>query len=231
MASPYFFTADLGTKTVVLDEDTSKHIIGVLRMTKEEELMLTDGIGTKARAIITDDNRKKCSVEITHTASTPLLQPRVAIGISLVKNSARFEWFLEKATEIGVTEILPLICARTEKEKFRTERLQGILVSALLQSQQAWLPQLHEPVPFHQAVTADYTHRYIAHCTEDLKTPLTAALQEDGGSRLLLIGPEGDFTPVEIQLALDKGFQPVALGPTRLRTETAGLVGATLLRF
>jgi 16S rRNA (uracil1498-N3)-methyltransferase len=231
MSRPCFFTADLRSKTIVLDEDTSKHIAGVLRMAKGDEILLTDGQGTKARAVITDDNRKRCSVELIQVETVPQVHPFVGIGISLVKNNTRFEWFLEKATEIGVTDIIPLLCARTEKEKFRFDRLQGILTSALLQSQQAWLPRLHQPTPFEAVLDADYSHKFIAHLIEDIRTPLTTELKNDLSSRLILIGPEGDFTPVEIQLATQKGFRPVALGSTRLRTETASLVAATLLRM
>ena len=234
MASPYFFVPDLHGNSVVLDEDTSKHVVGVLRKTRGAELLLTNGLGARARAIITDDNRKRCAVDIVAMETLPPVQPAVAVGISLVKNSARFEWFLEKATEIGVSDIIPLLCTRTEKEKFRAERLNGILVSALLQSQQTWLPRLHEPVAFDDLLKQkeSWPLRYIAHCTEDRKTALTEALQGGDATspRIILIGPEGDFTPVEIQSALSEGFVPVALGATRLRTETAGLTAAVLLR-
>src|SRR6266498_3294362 len=126
MALPFFFTKSLNDKTFTLDEDTSKHMINVLRMQKGEE----------AIASIIDDNRKKCVVEISSIETETERKNKVAIGISLIKNSSRFEWFLEKATEIGVNEIIPLICARTEKEKFRFDRMQNIIVSAMLQSQQ-----------------------------------------------------------------------------------------------
>ncbi|HEY0356679.1 MAG TPA: RsmE family RNA methyltransferase, partial [Flavisolibacter sp.] len=152
MSLPYFFVAHLESNSIVLDEDTSKHMIGVLRMSKGEEVLLTDGKGKKARAVIVDDNRKKCAVHIVSIEMAAPLQRKLAIGISLVKNSSRFEWFLEKATEIGVSEIIPLICQRTEKEKFRMDRMQNIIISALLQSQQSRMPVLHEPLQFDKAV-------------------------------------------------------------------------------
>ena len=229
MALPYFFVEELKEKTVRLDEDTSKHMIGVLRMKRGEEVLLTDGKGHKAKAAISDDNRKRCVVDILSIETEEDRTPRVSIAISIVKNASRFEWFLEKATEIGVTEIIPLLCERTEKEKFRYDRMKGILVSAMLQSQQTWLPVLHEPQPFEQLVkAAKGPQNFIAHCLPDEKQQLSTLVTQN--SSLILIGPEGDFTPKEIGLALEHGFIPVALGHTRLRTETAGMVAAVLLR-
>jgi 16S rRNA (uracil1498-N3)-methyltransferase len=139
---------------------------------------------------------------------------------------------VEKATEIGVTEIIPLICERTEKEKFRLDRMQNILVSAMLQSQQCWLPLLHEPIPFNELTKEDREgNKFIAHCLPQQKQQLSSFTHHSSlvTPSLILIGPEGDFTEKEIQSALEKNFIPVALGNTRLRTETAGIVAATLL--
>jgi len=230
MALPYFYIAHIDGPQVQLDEPTSKHVVSVLRMQHGDELVLTDGKGLRATCTIIDDNRKRCVVAIRERSLEELRQPRVVVGVSLVKNAARFEWFLEKATEIGVTAIVPLICTRTEKEKFRADRLQGILVSALLQSQQCWLPVLHEPVDFKEALRFPSAQRFIAHCVEGEKRPLSEQLLA-GADRYLLIGPEGDFTQAEIEAALAAGFVPAALGDTRLRTETAALAGATLLRI
>ena len=228
MALPCFFVEALNENTIQLDEDTSKHMIGVLRMVRGEEVLLTDGKGLKARAAIIDDNRKRCVVEIVSVAKEEEKTPLVTIAISIVKNASRFEWFLEKATEIGVSEIIPLLCDRTEKEKFRYDRMKGILISAMLQSQQTWLPVLHQPTAFTEVVkNNNQQQKYIAHCLPEQKQPLSSVIHHP--SSLILIGPEGDFTPSEIALALEQQFTPVALGNTRLRTETAGLVAATLL--
>ncbi|MBB1286727.1 16S rRNA (uracil(1498)-N(3))-methyltransferase [Flavisolibacter sp. BT320] len=228
MALPYFFVEDLGEKMIQLDEDTSKHAIGVLRMERGEDVLLTDGRGSKARAAIVDDNRKRCVVEIVSVAKDEEKVPHVTIAISIVKNASRFEWFLEKATEIGVSEIIPLLCDRTEKEKFRYDRMKGILISAMLQSQQTWLPVLHQPTAFTEVVKNSVQgQKFIAHCLPEQKSQLSSAIRHP--SSLILIGPEGDFTPAEISAALEHHFTPVALGNTRLRTETAGLVAATLL--
>ncbi|HEU0064363.1 MAG TPA: RsmE family RNA methyltransferase, partial [Flavisolibacter sp.] len=158
---------------------------------------------------------------------TKPVQPFVTIGISLIKNSSRFEWFLEKATEIGVNEILPMICERTEKEKFKSERMQQILINAMLQSQQSWLPNMHEPIQLKDLLRTTYSSKMIAHCNDDEKQLIPQS--DVNNDCLLLIGPEGDFSKSEIDAAISNGFKAVSLGNTRLRTETAGIVGAALL--
>lgn len=190
---------------------------------------MTDGKGNKATAAVIDDNRKRCTVQISSVEKVEGKGRKVAIGISLTRNASRFEWFLEKTTEIGVTEIIPLHCERTAKEKFRHDRMQNILVSAMLQSQQCWLPILHEVTTFKKAIELSYDERYIAHCEESNRQSLPTQKTIQSGSQLILIGPEGDFTHEEIELALQNNFTPVSLGQTRLRTETAGIVACTLL--
>jgi len=232
MSLSYFYIKDVSEKTIVLDEETSKHIIQVLRKKAGETILLTDGKGTKATAVIKNDNRKKCEVTIESREKEEAPERNISIAISLIKNTSRFEWFLEKATEIGVTEIIPILCDRTESEKFRHDRLNGILISAMLQSQQCWLPTLHQPTPFAKVCTMESAEKYIAHCLKTQKTSLVKQHQTtatDVGKTLILIGPEGDFSEGEIELALAKNFVPVTLGNTRLRTETAGLVAAVLL--
>lgn len=232
MALPFFYkdNIDVSLPGIVLDEDTSKHIVQVLRMQHDEQLQLTDGKGKLFTCKITDNNRKKCAVKILQTTNCKPQTANVTIAISLLKNTNRFEWFLEKATEIGVSEIIPLICERTEKTAFKADRLKSILVSAMLQSQQTWLPVLHEPVKFKQLVgSATQQQKFIAHCIDDAKRSLADLNNESLASKIILIGPEGDFTPDESDLALTNHFCAVSLGETRLRTETAGVVAATLL--
>lgn len=210
-------------------------MIGVLRLTKGEEVLLTDGKGQKAKAQIVDDNRKRCTVRLQRIETEEASAPHITIAISIIKNASRFEWFLEKATELGIAEIIPLICDRTESEKFRADRLQSILISAMLQSQQAWLPVLHAPISFEllfrQEEIAATEKKFIAHCIQDARTPLHEAIDSTVPSQLLLIGPEGDFTPDEVDMALRLDFMPVSLGITRLRTETAGVVAASILQL
>jgi 16S rRNA (uracil1498-N3)-methyltransferase len=252
MALPFFYISSYSAdqQEIVLDEDNSRHVIQVLRMKTGDPLQLTDGKGTLLTAAILDSHKKKCVVRIISVQTLPPKEQKVSIAISPLKNASRFEWFLEKATEIGVTGIIPLICDRTERQHTRQDRLQHILVSALLQSQQTWLPVLREPTSFSQWVKeAEYADRLIAHCleeprpTEDLAVwrrsqipivrPADSASAAPGSSAmtstLILIGPEGDFSPEEVALALKEGFVPVTLGENRLRTETAGVVAATLL--
>jgi 16S rRNA (uracil1498-N3)-methyltransferase len=234
MALPFFYIEEIAAKdNLVLNEETSKHIVQVLRMQNGELLQLTNGKGNLFTAEIIDNNRKRCVVKIIKTTSNQRPGTNITIAISLVKNSNRFEWFLEKATEIGIQEIIPLICTRTEKQHFRHERMQGILISAMLQSQQTFLPVLHEPIKLNEVVSkANNGLRFIAHCeNENNKLQLTAQLINPSTSKLILIGPEGDFTKEEIHFALQNNFIPVALGNTRLRTETAGMVAAALLRL
>jgi 16S rRNA (uracil1498-N3)-methyltransferase len=232
MTLPFFYEVDLTVSSadVMLDEATSKHMVQVLRMQNGEQLQLTNGKGDLFTAEIKDDNRKKCTVTILSTIKYQPSTINVGIAISPVKNNTRFEWFLEKATEIGVTEIIPLICSRTEKTAFKFDRMKSILVSAMLQSQQCWLPVLHEPTKFNEVVKSSaQQQKFIAHCIDDAKRSLSDLNNESLSSKIILIGPEGDFTADEIELALQNHFSAVSLGATRLRTETAGIVAATLL--
>jgi 16S rRNA (uracil1498-N3)-methyltransferase len=158
MALPFFYKEDLvaSGRDVVLDEATSRHIVQVLRMQHGEQLQLTNGKGILFTAAITDNNRKRCTVTMVEEFKIQNSKFKISIAISTLKNNTRFEWFLEKATEIGVTEIIPLICERTEKASFKMERMKTIMVSAMIQSQQTWLPALHEPVKF-----ADYVNSLL----------------------------------------------------------------------
>jgi len=234
MASPYFYFARLASMTedFALDENASRHIVQVLRMQAGESLRLTDGKGLSVRVTIREPNKKKCLVSIVEKQKHQPPERSVRIGVSLLKNTSRFEWFLEKATELGISEIIPLKCVRTEKQQFRMDRMQGILESALVQSQQVWMPVIHEPklfMPWVNEVQAD--QKWIAHCDPDVKGKLIEVVNPNLSSRLILIGPEGDFTQEEIKLALDAGFTAVELGDTRLRSETAAVAAAVLLKF
>ena len=234
MALPYFYIDNYNSSqsSFSLNEETSKHIVQVLRMKAGECINLTDGKGNLLTAVIEADHKKHCSVKINDTQFTPAASRKISIAVSLVKNNSRFEWLLEKATEIGVNEIIPLICERTEKQKVRTDRMQNILISAMLQSQQSWLPVLHEPVSFEkEVIESTHQQKFIAHCIEEEKRNLADLVNDSLDSQIILIGPEGDFTKDEIDLAVQHHFIPVTLGETRLRTETAAIVAATILKF
>ena len=236
MQLPFFYIKEFDhtQKEIELDEDTSKHIVQVLRSKEGEKVNLTDGKGNLLEAEIIEAHKKHCRVNIQHSTFNIQQSKRITIAISLLKNTHRFEWFLEKATEIGISEIFPLICDRTEKQKFRYERMNGICISAMLQSQQTWLPVLHEPLKYIEYLKTNENNnsmKLIAHCDEGNKQTI-ANLQTGTFSQWqIAIGPEGDFTKEEIELAKQNGFISVSLGNTRLRSETAAVVAATLLQF
>lgn len=232
MQLPFFYVEHIdGGSSLELDEANSRHAVSVLRMPEGGGLFVTDGKGHLLNAVITDAHKKKCRVRISGSSYTAAAERKTAIGISLVKNLVRFEWFLEKATEIGVSDIFPLLCERTEKQHFRDDRMRNVLISALLQSRQTWLPVLHEPIKFEKMLNQDkFGQKFIAHCVGQDKKQLDQTIIDPGASPIILIGPEGDFSIPEIEQAVQHGFTPVALGETRLRTETAGIVAAVLLR-
>ena len=230
MQLPYFYQQHISptNNQLVLTEESSKHCVQVLRMKEGEQLQLTDGLGNLFNAEIIAANKKNTIVRIIQNSKFKIQNKKVCIAISLLKNSSRFEWFLEKATEVGVAEIVPVISKRTERQHFRFDRMNNILIAAMLQSQQTFLPVLKEPVSFDEIFTAaDFETKLIAHCEEDKKQSIKDIAV--GNNAQILIGPEGDFTPEEIALALQNKYQPVTLGNTRLRAETAGVVAATLL--
>jgi 16S rRNA (uracil1498-N3)-methyltransferase len=227
MSLPYFFTPDLSQMQLVLDEETSRHVVQVLRMKSGDRLLLTDGNGNTAEAEIEEAHKKRCLVRVISRDFQPRPSHQLTIAVSLIKNSSRFEWFVEKATELGVARIIPMICERTEREKFRSDRYINISRSAMLQSKQSWLPVLEEPQDFTDLVrTSNHHQRFIAHCADDEKQMLHSAYDLWLESHIILIGPEGDFTQGEIDIAKEHGFVPVSLGRTRLRTETAAIYAA-----
>jgi len=237
MSLPVFYIESAAAiqEIMTLPEEASRHIVQVLRMQVGEQLLLTEGMGNLLTAVIVDDHKKRCTVRITAVQNTPAPARHITVAISLLKNASRFEWFLEKATEIGVQSIIPLLCERTEREHFRYDRMKGILTSAMLQSQQSWLPLLHQPIGFEQLFRqediAGISQKFIAHCIEEEKLELHKQVDPLLPSQIILIGPEGDFTPAEIALAVEHQFVPVTLGNNRLRTETAGVAAAVLLKM
>ena len=217
---------------ISLDEETSKHVLQVLRMKPGEEIRLTNGAGLSLRATIKPSAIKKCKVTVMESILQPHPGRKISIGISLLKNTGRFEWFLEKATEIGVNELIPLICDRTEKHKLRLDRMKSILVSAMLQSQQSWLPEISEPKEF-KALVSESAHqqKFIAHCERPDPLNLSDLVNSNLSTQIILIGPEGDFTGEELAWAFSHHFIPVSLGENRLRSETAGVVAATIMKI
>lgn len=232
MALPRFFVADLAVDqtTIEFDEAAAKHIVQVLRMSEGEGLMVTNGKGILLKAQIAKTGKKTASARVLTRENIPAPARKTCVAISLVKNASRFEWFLEKSAELGLGEVIPLLCERTERQHFRSDRLRTILQSAMLQSQQAWMTMLHEPMPFKECMKQQFSTKLIAHCEDGEKALDISQLQKNTDS-IILIGPEGDFAPAEILAAKEAGFLDVSLGNTRLRTETAGMVAATFLQI
>jgi 16S rRNA (uracil1498-N3)-methyltransferase len=230
MSLPFFFEPAVNTNSsnYLLSEETSKHCIQVLRMKEGAKINLTNGKGLLVTASITNVDKKHTTVAIDEHQMFNQPDRKLIVAVSLIKNASRFEWFLEKVTEIGVNEIIPLLCKRTERQHFRFDRMNGILIAAMLQSQQTWLPRLYEPMLFQHCIHQfDYPQKFIAHCLEDEKKQLKDFTISE--HPIILIGPEGDFSAEEIQESLQHHFIPVSLGVTRLRTETAGVLAAALL--
>jgi len=226
-ALPIFFhSGNLSVgESVILEEDTQKHIVQVLRMHIGQEILLTDGKGTEAVVVITAAEKKKCAVQVLSASLHSPHSPQFHLGIAFTKNASRNEWLLEKATELGVTSIIPLSTTRTEREKFRIDRWQSIITSAMLQSRQFYLPHLL-PASSHTQISASYasvSQKLIAHCMDGIsRIPLNKILQPNHDT-IILIGPEGDFTSEEVNFCISSGYQSISLGTQRLRTETAAM--------
>lgn len=214
------------TASFSFERDESRHIVKVLRKKESDILHVTNGKGDLFETEITLASDSRCTVKIIGTMHTDAPAAGLHIAITPTKMNERLEWFLEKATEIGVREITPVWCERSERKNIKPDRLEKILVSAMKQSGQYHLPKLHEAVAFQKFIGLETASvKAIAHCLPDTKKSVRDILSE-GDSLCILIGPEGDFTEKEIASARAAGFIPVSLGETRLRTETAGLYAA-----
>ena len=231
MSVPFFYEPLIATGMTqfTMSEISSKHCIQVLRMDVGENIEITNGLGGLFHASIQVAHKKNTLVTITKAIQIERPKQKLHVGISLLKNAVRLEWLFEKATEMGITNITALVCERTIHERFKTERMQQIIQSAMIQSQQTWLPILTEPMPFQQFIEqATAIQKLIAHCEPLNKTSIKSIKASE--DLVLLIGPEGDFTPSEIEAAISKNFTPIDLGPTRLRTETAGIFALSVLK-
>ena len=213
-----------------LPEEEAGHCVRVLRLAEGSEILLTDGKGTFYRAAITRAHPKHCEFEVLEQwPQNPLWDFYIHIAVAPTKNIDRMEWFVEKATEIGINAITCLNCRFSERREVKPARLEKILVSAMKQSQKALLPELEGMVSFTDFVRRPFDGRkFIAHCEEGEKQ-LLKQTYHPGENALVLIGPEGDFSPEEIRLARENGFEPISLGRSRLRTETAALVACHTL--
>ena len=216
------------TKSIHLSEDESKHACRVLRLKMNDEVSLLDGVGGMYHARIEEDNPKKCLLQIITVTHDTKPTHEVHIAIAPTKNMDRIEWFVEKATEIGMTELTLLICDHSERKIVKTERLEKILISAMKQSKRTFIPKLNAVVTFSEFMK-QHTQGALAHCEEGEKKSLQTVCKVSNYP--ILIGPEGDFSPKEIVAAKSKGFDFVTLGNTRLRTETAGLYACVQVKM
>jgi 16S rRNA (uracil1498-N3)-methyltransferase len=213
----------------VFDEAESGHIARVLRMQPGDEISITNGLGILYKAKISDANPKRCRFEITESVNHEQPRPSLHLGVALTKNADRLEWALEKCVEIGVQRFTPLITRRTERNHLNEKRLHQIAISALKQSRQCWLPEVDAPAVFNDFVQTVTDTILIAHCMENTEVlTLQDALKQDKTARILLIGPEGDFTEEEVALALSMGGKAVKFSTPRLRTETAAVYGCAV---
>jgi 16S rRNA (uracil1498-N3)-methyltransferase len=231
MSIPYFYEPSIlsGQTSFTLNEISSKHCVQVLRMQENQRVDITNGLGYLFEATIISAHKKNTLVQIQSEKFIAAPSQKITLGIGLLKNLTRLEWLLEKATEMGVYEIMPLLCEHTLFEKFKLERFQNILQSAMIQSQQVWLPLLATPLKFKEAIqNQKQAQKLIAHCEDGDKVDIKKI--DPSSDCLLLIGPEGDFSSAEIKLATANNFQAIHLGPTRLRTETAALFALSVLK-
>jgi 16S rRNA (uracil1498-N3)-methyltransferase len=232
MPVPYFYepSINIGVNQFTLSPETSKHCVQVLRMQEGANIDITNGIGDVFNATIQTAHKANSIVTIQRHQSITASKQKITLGISLLKNVVRLEWLFEKATEMGIHQIVPLICERTIHERFKMDRMQNILQSAMIQSQQAWLPSLSEPMEFNVFVQQHKASvNLIAHCEPTDKKNIKEIIALDDVN--LLIGPEGDFTSSEIATAISNNYTPIQLGPTRLRTETAGIFALSVLKI
>lgn len=228
-----FYTPDITNSSVYyLSEEESKHCIRVLRLELNNHVQLIDGKGGLYEAEIIDAHPKKVALKLLSLQSEfGKRNHYLHIAVAPTKNIERLEWFLEKATEIGIDEVSLIICQRSERKEAKAERLNKIITSAIKQSLKAYHPVLNEVTPFQKFVTQPFEgQKFIAHCEPGEKFELPGLLKPQG-RYLILIGPEGDFSPKEIADALQNGFEPITLGNSRLRTETAALEACFEINF
>ena len=215
-----------------LSEDESMHCIGVLRHKKGDSIHLVDGAGGYYKTEIIDDNKRKCELRILERKSEyGKRNYQLHIAIAPTKSIDRFEFFLEKATEIGIDEITPLICGHSERKELKTERMKKVLVSAMKQSGKAYLPVINEAIKLNEFISAkSIGQKFICSCEAEKDASLKKFYHK-GEDTLILIGPEGDFSKEEITFAEANGFKAITLGKSRLRTETAGVVACSVINF
>lgn len=228
-----FYNPDIdeNTQQLVFSKEESRHIVKVLRKNSGDQLQITNGKGWLFVAEITNADIKKCVASIISKTFEPARRYKVHLAVAPTKMNDRYEWFLEKVTEIGVDVITPIICDHSERKVIKSDRFEKIIQAAIKQSLHYYLPELQEAISFSDFIKQPFNgQKFIAHCEETERTSLKNTLQSNSDV-LILIGPEGDFSSSEIKAAIALGFKPVTLGNTRLRTETAAIVACHSVAF
>ena len=226
-----FYAPEISLPRYTLPEEESKHCVRVLRMSIGDELFLTDGRGSMYRCKVVNDNIKRCEVEVVeHLEEYGRLPYSLSMAVAPTKNIDRFEWFLEKATEVGISEVWPIECEHSERRQIKEDREEKVITAAVKQSLKAYHPTLHPLTPLKKLLAMPFDgQKYIAHCNSELgEREYLGSIVKKGENMLILIGPEGDFSPEEIKFALQNGFKPISLGNQRLRTETAAVVATVI---
>jgi 16S rRNA (uracil1498-N3)-methyltransferase len=226
-----FYLPEISNGKASLDRDESKHALKVLRLKEGDLVQLVDGKGGMFEAEISDTNGGVCVFNVVKALEDKSIRPyRLHMAVAPTKNIDRFEWFLEKATEIGIDEITPVICEHSERRSLNTERCNRILVSAMKQSLKATLPQMNEPIKLKAFLeTCSSPQRFIGYCDETVDRLFLGNVYQNKTEATVLIGPEGDFSEEEVELALRSGFKAITLGNSRLRTETAAVVATSMV--
>ena len=222
-----FYQPELKNGLLELSQEETRHATKVLRLGVGDEVEVTDGKGTRALVEITEISKRNCSFQIRQEKTEPMPRlPKVAIAPT--KSIDRFEWFLEKSVEIGVSEIHPIMCSNSERKILKHERSEKVLLAAMKQSQRNWLPKLHPFTPYSDFIRQKNEPLLIAHCRDGNKVSLNDSFETDSW---ILIGPEGDFSKEEVELALNKNAIEIELGKSRLRTETAGIFALSVMNW
>ena len=226
----FFLDLEFDPEHGLLNPEESKHASRVLRLKEGDEILIGDGKGVRYRAAISQISKQDVKVKVLEKKNFPKPLHRVRVALSPTKNLNRFEWFLEKATELGVSEIVPLISKRTERARIKDERSLKIILNAAKQSQRAFVPILRPTTLFADLLNSEINGGLIAHCINE-KNRETIEVDPEGSESLILIGPEGDFTLEEVERAEEAGFKGVTLNENRLRTETAGILAVAMLQM
>lgn len=223
-----FLKDELVDDLMFLDSHESTHAFRVLRLVADDLVVVFDGLGSIYRCKVVEPNPKKGVLKVLSVEAATMKPHPVSIAVAPTKSADRFEWFVEKACELGVDQIIPVISDRSERRKLNLERTRKLILSACKQSMNPWFPILHDPIPFSTYIK-ESKPGLIAHCLDSSKTPISLIEISKHDKWTVLIGPEGDFTSLEIELAVSLGWEAISLGSNRLRTETAAMYALTAL--